>query len=66
MSVDRVVVDTNVFISAVLSELGPPFRVVEWAMAETVDLLLCEAALEELETRLSRPKFDKYLPPHWF
>lgn len=57
---DRVVVDTNVFISGVLSVTSPPARCVE-AVAVNGQLLATEATLKELFERLLSPKFDPYV-----
>ena len=58
----RIVVDTNVLISAALSKQSTPneavFRVIEHG-----ELLASEASFLELATRLRRPKFEKYLQP---
>jgi uncharacterized protein len=56
---DRVVIDTNVFISGVLSTTSQASRCVE----AVVDgqLLATEATLKELFERLLSPKFDPYV-----
>jgi putative PIN family toxin of toxin-antitoxin system len=60
MRVDRVVLDTNVLISAVLSPRGNPFACLSWVLSHAT-LLASRELLEELETRLARPKFSKYV-----
>jgi putative PIN family toxin of toxin-antitoxin system len=60
MRVERVVLDTNVLISAVLSPLGKPFACLNWVI-ENATLIVSRKLLEELETRLARPKFSKYV-----
>ncbi len=60
MRADRVVLDTNVLISALLSPLGKPFRCLTWVLDNGI-LLSSEGLLHELETRLARPKFLKYV-----
>lgn len=60
MKVERVVLDTNVLISAVLSPLGKPFACLDWVL-ENATLIVSRELLEELETRLVRPKFSKYV-----
>ena len=62
MRVERLVLDTNVLISAVLSPLGKPYACLRWVL-DNATLIVSRALLEELETRLARPKFDKYLDP---
>lgn len=62
LSVDysRVVVDTNVLLSAALSPNGVPSELVDWILREGA-LLFSEESFAELETRLWKPKFDRYL-----
>src|ERR1700751_1986389 len=60
MRVERVVLDTNVLISAVLSPLGKPFACLSWVL-NNATLIVSRELLDELETRLSRPKFNKYV-----
>lgn len=56
----RVVVDTNVLVSAILMPLGNPRRAVDKALDDGV-LLFSEATLNELAEVLSRPKFNHYV-----
>ena len=60
MKVERAVVDTNVLISAALAAGSVPARVVSWLLQHG-RLLFCDETFAELETRLWRPKFDRYL-----
>jgi uncharacterized protein len=60
MSPERVVIDTNVLISAALVPGTAPSRVVAWVLQHQ-RLLFSEETFEELRTRLHRPKFDRYL-----
>ena len=57
---DRVVIDTNVFISGVLSTTSAPARCVE-AVVSGGQLLATEATLKELFERVLSPKFDPYV-----
>lgn len=57
----RVVIDTNVVVSAVLFEGSHPSQVVEFAIVEAEVLLSAEVE-EELAEVLGRKKFDRYLP----
>jgi uncharacterized protein len=60
MKADRVVVDTNVLISALLTPQGAPGEVVR-RLAETgATLLLSRVTFLELASRLDSPKFDRY------
>ena len=60
MRVERVVLDTNVLISAVLSPLGKPFACLSWVL-DNATLIVSRELLEEVETRLARAKFSKYV-----
>jgi len=60
MKAERVVLDTNVLISAILSPLGKPFACLKWVL-DNATLITSRGLLEELETRLARRKFAKYL-----
>lgn len=56
----RVVVDTNVWISAALNREGTPALVVRRVLAQGIPVFSA-ATFAELEARLWRPKFDRYL-----
>lgn len=60
MKVERVVIDTNVLISYALKPDGLAGSVTDFLMANS-KLLFCEETFAELETRLWRPKFDRYI-----
>lgn len=60
MRVERVVVDTNVLISALLSPAGTPRRVLDRLAGINATLLFSDATFAELATRLAKPKFDAY------
>ena len=55
-----VVVDTNVWISAALSQSGAPAKLVAQVLAHALPVF-CEATFEELHSRLWKAKFDRYL-----
>lgn len=61
MKRDRVVLDTNVLISGLLSATSTPARAVELAISSG-QLLASTDTLRELMTRLLSPKFDRYVP----
>jgi uncharacterized protein len=63
MRADRIVLDTNVLISAALSPFGKPFACLSWTL-DNATLLASPQLLEELDTRLAREKFAKYLDEH--
>ena len=60
MSVERVVLDTNVLISAALLSSGKPFAVFQEVLDSGV-LIFSNETFEEIATRLMRPKFDRYV-----
>ncbi|MBC9868329.1 MAG: putative toxin-antitoxin system toxin component, PIN family [Opitutae bacterium] len=53
--------DTNVLISAALQPNGSPRAVVETLRAVRGVLLFSDETFDELQTRLHRAKFDKYV-----
>ena len=60
MTRERIVVDTNVFISGLLSSTSHPARVVE-RIIEHCQLLGSTDTLRELIETLLLPKFDRYV-----
>ena len=58
----RVVVDTNVLVSALLSPTGTPARILEWAINGDFRLCLSAGILAEYTEVLSRPAFG--FDPH--
>jgi uncharacterized protein len=56
---ERIVVDTNVFVSAVVLIESPPRRVLDRVLADGI-VLLSEDTTRELAEVLFRPKFDRY------
>ena len=60
MNVKRVVIDTNVLISAALSSQGLPAKVVAHCV-EHCRLYFSDETYHEFSTRLWRPKFDAYI-----
>lgn len=56
----RIVVDTNVWISAALSSGGAPSRLISLILTRDLPVF-SEATFAELESRLWKPKFDPYL-----
>jgi uncharacterized protein len=60
MKNNRIVVDTNVFISALLIKKSTPFQVVNIAF-KLGKILYSDATYAELQQVLFRRKFDKYL-----
>ena len=56
----RVVVDTNIWLSAAISKAGAPAQVVRRVLQMGVPVF-SKATFAELEARLWKPKFDRYL-----
>ncbi len=56
----HIVIDTNVLISAALSPDGLPAKVVAKALTDH-QLVFTSATFAELESRLWKPKFDRYI-----
>lgn len=56
----RVVVDTDVWISAALSRAGPPAQLVRYILTQGQPVLTART-FNELQTRLWKPKFDRYI-----
>jgi putative PIN family toxin of toxin-antitoxin system len=60
MNPKRIVIDTNVFISALLNPKGTPRKVTDLVIKH-FQIIQSEATYEELRIRLNKKKFDKYL-----
>lgn len=60
MAGERIVLDTNVFLSGLLSSSSTPARAVERAVMED-RILASEVTLHELAEKLLSPKFDRYV-----
>ena len=56
----KIVIDTNVLISAALSPDGVPAKLLAKALADHY-LVFTSATFAELESRLWKPKFDRYI-----
>ena len=54
----RVVLDTNVLVSAIMSSQGPPGRVVAGVVAGEISIAVDERVLGEYWRVLTRPEFD--------
>lgn len=57
----RVLVDTNVWISALINKLGFPARVLQALKEERFEPILSQVLIEELREVLSRPRLRKYV-----
>lgn len=63
MKAERIVIDSNVWIAALVSPSGAARRLVNTVLDREIEVLLSEAVFDELVTRLERPKFDRYREP---
>ena len=61
MRAERVVLDTNVLISAALWPQGPPRSAVDAVARRSGVLLFSDETFDELRTRLLKKKFDPYV-----
>jgi len=60
MKADRLVIDSNVWIAALLAPKGTARRVINAVLERELTVLMSEATFTELVERLQRPKFDRY------
>ena len=61
MKTDRLVIDTSILISAVLSVNGKPAQIIDLVKSSPRILLFSSETLDELRTRLARSKFDRWV-----
>ncbi|MDX1572364.1 MAG: putative toxin-antitoxin system toxin component, PIN family [Xanthomonadales bacterium] len=61
MKVDRLVLDTNVLISAALSSRGAPALLLDHLQCERSVLVFSQPTMAELASRLMGPRFDRYV-----
>lgn len=59
----RIVLDTNVLVSALISRDGPPGLLLAAIRRERLTLVTSEAQLDELRTVLSRERLRPYIRP---
>lgn len=60
MKAERLVLDSNVWIAALISTAGTARQLVDAVLANDIEILMSEATFAELVSRLGRPKFDRY------
>jgi uncharacterized protein len=63
MKVERLVIDSNVWIAALISPTGTARQLVDAVLDHGIDLLMSESTFGELVSRLDRPKFQRYREP---
>lgn len=60
MKAERLVPDTNVWMAALISPGGTARRVVDAVLESGIEVLMTEAAFDELVSRLEKPRFEPY------
>jgi putative PIN family toxin of toxin-antitoxin system len=61
--VKRVVLDTNVLISGLLSPDNPPGQIIDGLRRERIQLTLDDRIFAEYSKVIWRPKFDRFIQP---
>jgi uncharacterized protein len=62
----RVILDTNILASALISETGPPFKIYELWVKQRFDLLSSTDQIEEIRQISRYPKFRSIVARHYF
>ena len=63
MKAERLVIDSNVWIAALISPAGTARQMVDAILAREIDIVMSETTFAELVSRLDRPKFNRYREP---
>jgi uncharacterized protein len=63
MKAERLVIDSNVWIAALISPTGTARQMVDAVLDHGIGILMSESTFAELVSRLDRPKFDRYREP---
>jgi putative PIN family toxin of toxin-antitoxin system len=63
MKAERLVIDSNVWIAALISPAGTARQLVDTVLDHDIDILMSESTFGELVSRLDRPKFERYREP---
>jgi len=63
MKVERLVIDSNVWIAALISPTGTARQLVDAVLDRGIEILMSESTFGELTSRLERPKFERYREP---
>ncbi|HWZ44622.1 MAG TPA: putative toxin-antitoxin system toxin component, PIN family [Candidatus Saccharimonadales bacterium] len=60
----RVVLDTNIIVSALIAPAGKPAAIINAWLDGRFTLLICAAQLDELRSTLQKPRVATLLKPH--
>jgi predicted nucleic acid-binding protein len=60
----RVVLDSNILFSALISPRGPPHHIYQAWRAKRFELVTCAIQLQEIRRASGYPKFRDILKPH--
>jgi hypothetical protein len=60
----RVVLDTNIIVSALLAPAGKPAAIIRIWLDGKLTLLTCAAHLDELRSTLEKPRVSERIKPH--
>ena len=60
MKAERLVIDSNVWIAALISPAATARQLVDTVLDCELEVLMSESTFAELVSRLNRPKFDRY------
>jgi putative PIN family toxin of toxin-antitoxin system len=63
MKAERLVIDSNVWIVALISPGGTARQLVDTVLDRDIEVLMSESTFTELVSRLDRSKFDRYREP---
>lgn len=63
MKVERLVIDSNVLVAALIPPAGTARQPADAVLDLDIDIPMSESTFNELESRLCRPKFDRYREP---
>jgi uncharacterized protein len=60
----RVVLDTNILVSALIAPAGKPAAIINAWLAGKFLLLTCATQLDELRSTLEKPRVAELIKPH--
>jgi len=60
----RVVLDTNIIVSALLAQAGKPAAIIRIWLDGKFTLLTCAAHMDELYSTLQKPRVSERIKPH--